>query len=41
VLIEMFREAKARLGGDPVAAGPTSRRPGPARTYQRARGKGG
>lgn len=42
VLVEMFREAEPRLGGDPVAAwadiqaDPVSRR-----RYQRARGKGG
>ena len=42
VLLEMYREAKARLGGDPVPRGPTSRptRSGAGR-YQRARGKGG
>ncbi|MEJ9077612.1 nitrate reductase subunit alpha [Gordonia malaquae] len=42
VLVEMFREAKRRLGGDPVLAwadvvGDPIRR----RSYQRARGKGG
>jgi len=42
VLVEMFREAKARLGGDPVLAwadivGDPLRR----RSYQQARGKGG
>ncbi|MGF1427227.1 nitrate reductase subunit alpha [Kitasatospora sp. LaBMicrA B282] len=42
VLLELFREAKARVGGDPVLAwadlqGDPERR----RRYQRARGKGG
>ena len=41
-LLEMYREAKARLG-DPVAAWARSSRPTPSsrRRYQRARGKGG
>ncbi|GAA3950160.1 hypothetical protein Aau02nite_77690 [Amorphoplanes auranticolor] len=42
VLIEMYREAKARLGGDPVAAwADIQADPVRRRRYQRARGKGG
>ena len=42
VLVEMYREAKARLGGDPVAAwADIQADPERRRRYQRARGKGG
>jgi nitrate reductase alpha subunit len=42
LLIEMFREAKARLGGDPVAAwADIQSDPARRRRYQQARGKGG
>ncbi|MEV0135941.1 nitrate reductase subunit alpha [Dactylosporangium sp. NPDC050688] len=42
VLVEMFREAKARHGGDPVAAwADIQADPERRRRYQRARGKGG
>jgi nitrate reductase / nitrite oxidoreductase, alpha subunit len=42
VLIEMFREAKSRCGGDPVAAwADIQADPVRRRKYQKARGKGG
>ena len=42
VLVEMYREAKARLGGDPVAAwADIQADPERRRRYQQARGKGG
>jgi len=41
VLLELFREAKARHGGDPVGMGRDHRQPGLARRYKSARGKGG
>jgi len=42
VLVDMYREAKARLGGDPVAAwAEIQADPQRRRHYQRARGKGG
>ena len=42
VLVEMFREAKARHGGDPVAAwAQVTGDPDRRRRYQSARGKGG
>ncbi|MFI5828259.1 nitrate reductase subunit alpha [Streptomyces sp. NPDC051578] len=42
VLVEMFREAKQRLGGDPVAAwAEITSEPDKRRRYQSARGKGG
>ncbi|MGC0400431.1 nitrate reductase alpha subunit [Streptomyces sp. SAI-126] len=42
VLLQMYREAKARLGGDPVAAwADIVSDPERARRYKRARGKGG
>ncbi|MEL3944304.1 nitrate reductase subunit alpha [Streptomyces sp. LNU-CPARS28] len=42
VLVEMFREAKARHGGDPVAAwAQVTGDPDQRRRYQSARGKGG
>ncbi|MFC7530058.1 nitrate reductase subunit alpha [Actinoplanes sp. GCM10030250] len=42
VLVEMFREAKRRLGGDPVAAwADIQADPVRRRRYQQARGKGG
>ncbi len=42
VLVEMFREAKQRLGGDPVAAWTEiTGDPDKRRRYQAARGKGG
>ncbi|NBE83395.1 nitrate reductase subunit alpha [Micromonospora rubida] len=42
VLVEMYREAKARLGGDPVAAwADIQADPERRRRYQKARGKGG
>ena len=42
VLLEMFREAKARHGGDPVEAwAEITGNPGLARRYKSARGKGG
>ena len=42
VLLEMFREAKARLGGDPVAAwADIQADPVRRRRYQQSRGKGG
>ncbi|MFE5769635.1 nitrate reductase subunit alpha [Streptomyces sp. NPDC056485] len=42
VLVEMYREARARLGGDPVAAwAEITTDPGKRRRYQAARGKGG
>lgn len=42
VLVEMYREAKERLGGDPVAAwADLQNDPERRRRYQRARGKGG
>ncbi|MFE1810277.1 nitrate reductase subunit alpha [Streptomyces sp. NPDC059533] len=42
VLVEMYREAKQRLGGDPVAAwAEITTDPDKRRRYQKARGKGG
>ena len=42
VLLQMYREAKARLGGDPVAAwADIVSDPERSRRYKRARGKGG
>ncbi|MBB6033233.1 nitrate reductase subunit alpha [Phytomonospora endophytica] len=42
VLVDMYREAKARLGGDPVAAwAEITGDPDKRRRYQSARGKGG
>ena len=41
VLLEMFREAKARLDGDPVRPGSTSSENPRAPAYKSARGKGG
>ncbi|MDF5758234.1 nitrate reductase subunit alpha [Spongiactinospora sp. TRM90649] len=42
VLVEMYREAKARLGGDPVAAwAEITTDPDKRARYQKARGKGG
>ncbi|MFI0189582.1 nitrate reductase subunit alpha [Streptomyces sp. NPDC017082] len=42
VLVEMFRDAKRRLGGDPVAAwAEITGDPAKRRRYQSARGKGG
>ncbi|MEU3721717.1 nitrate reductase subunit alpha [Streptomyces sp. NPDC031705] len=42
VLVEMYREAKQRLGGDPVAAwAEITTDPDKRRRYHRARGKGG
>jgi nitrate reductase / nitrite oxidoreductase, alpha subunit len=42
VLVQMYREAKARLGGDPVAAwAEVTGDPEKRRRYQSARGKGG
>ncbi|MFF3618962.1 nitrate reductase subunit alpha [Streptomyces sp. NPDC002467] len=42
VLVEMYREAKQRLGGDPVAAwAEITTDPDKRRSYQKARGKGG
>ncbi|MFE2324147.1 molybdopterin-dependent oxidoreductase [Streptomyces sp. NPDC059385] len=42
VLVEMYREAKRRLGGDPVAAwAEITTDPEKRRRYQKARGKGG
>ncbi|OJF09957.1 nitrate reductase subunit alpha [Couchioplanes caeruleus] len=42
VLVEMFREAKRRLGGDPVAAwADIQNDPQRRRRYQKARGRGG